>query len=146
MSGIGGAQGGVDGDPVAGELEPGRLGEGDVRDGADTQHDHVGVLGDSAGQLDGGDGAVAGEAGDFGAQPEVHSMVAMQGGEGAADLLADDGEQRLWQRVDHDHRCAVLAGRGRDLAADPAGADHEDVAPAMNRSRKGERVARSCAG
>ena len=54
-------------------------------------------------------------------------MITMQRGERRADLLADDPDEGLGQRVDHDHRGAVLAGRGGDLAADPAGADDDDV-------------------
>ena len=53
-------------------------------------------------------------------------MITMQRGEGRAHPLTDHPEQRLGEHIDHDHRGAVLAGRGGDFTADPAGADHHD--------------------
>ena len=54
-------------------------------------------------------------------------MLAMQIGEGCADLLPDHPDERLGHRLDDRHRGAVMTGSCGHLAADPAGPDDHDV-------------------
>ena len=67
-------------------------------------------------------------------------MITMEVGEHRADLLADDPDQRLGEGIEHHDVGIVLAGRGGDLAADPAGPDDDDLRAGREALPQGEGV------
>lgn len=70
---------------------------------------------------DGEDHAVlADDLGEPDAEVETDAVLAMQVGEDGAELRAEDAVQRGGLRLDDGDLGAVLAGRRRDLQADPA--------------------------
>ena len=63
----------------------------------------------------------------MGAEMQVDAVVGVQVAVDGADLGAEHPLQGHRARVDHGDVAAELAGGGRDLGADPAGTDHDDV-------------------
>lgn len=130
---------GVHDDPVV-DLEPGRFGQCRVRQDADADDDHVGRQTLAGGGDDRGDLAVGGlkrqiltvgaalEPGHAHAEFELHAVAAMQVGEPRSDLLADHAVQRRRLGLDDGDLDPMGPGRGRDLQADPSGADDDDSA------------------
>ena len=86
---IGAAKGCVDSDPAVGELETGRVSEGDVRCGADADQYRVCRYGMPTLDQNRRSRPFASETFDAGTQPEVHAMITMERGECGADLLTD---------------------------------------------------------
>jgi hypothetical protein len=89
---IGAPQRGVDCDPTIGQLETGRVREGDVRCSADA--DQYRVSGDGVATLDlhSRRHAITSETLHGDTQPQVDTMITMERGERRTDLLTDDME------------------------------------------------------
>jgi hypothetical protein len=90
--GIGAAQSGIDSDPAIGQLETGRVGEGDVRCSADADQYRVSGDGVAALDLHRRRHAITSETLHGDTQPQVDTMITMERGERRTDLLTDDME------------------------------------------------------
>jgi hypothetical protein len=97
--------------------------------GADASHDEVGGhLGAVVEHRVREAAAYGAELAHPGAEPEVDAVRHVQIAEDGGHLVADHAAQRQRVGLDHGDRAAVLAGGGRHLQADPAGADDEHLA------------------
>ncbi|GAA3235386.1 hypothetical protein GCM10020256_53210 [Streptomyces thermocoprophilus] len=130
---VGGAQPLVDADAAAvrpvGDLQAGGLRERGARCGADRgEHVVRGVFLAVVGAGGEDHAVLADDLGEPRPEVEADAVLAVQFGEEVAQLGAEDAVQRGGRRFDHGDLGAVLAGRRRDLQADPAGTGDHDVA------------------
>ncbi len=125
---------------------PASAASADPRRDADADDDHVGVDRAPVVQPDALDPPVALERRDAGAEAQVDAVVGVQVAVDRADLDAEHPLERHGQRIDEGDLDAELAGRGRDLGADPSRADDHDAAGVREalaqRLRVGERAQR----
>jgi hypothetical protein len=123
---VGGPQPGVNHDPVA-DLQARRLGQLGVRRDPDADDDGVGRDVAAVGQPDAAGPAVrGGDLAHLNAEPQVHAVLAVQAGEDAGNLGAEDPQQRQLGRLQQGDLDAGRAGRGGALQPDPPRADDRD--------------------
>ncbi len=112
---------------------------------ADADDDRGAVDRAAVGEPDALRAAVALDRLDAGAEPQVDPLLLVDVAVEGAELGAQDAQQRQLERLDDRDVHALLARGRRDLAADPAAADHDEPAASVEASRGSRSSARSCA-
>ena len=126
--------------------EAGLGGELGARLHADADDHEVALEHAAVAGADALDRAVALEGLDAGAQEHPHAVVGVDVAVDRADLGAEHALERDRERVDDGDVEAALARGGGDLGADPAGADHDDRAAAVQPLAQRVGVLDACAG